>query len=73
MSDVVYKFQCGRCNESYYGECVRHLNVRIVEDSDISPITKKEFKPKNSRPYTIFQVLFNILTHENKTFLLELK
>ena len=26
---VVYKFQCGLCNESYYGECVRHLNVRI--------------------------------------------
>ena len=30
-SVVVYKFQCGLCNESYYGECVRHLNVRIGE------------------------------------------
>ena len=28
-SGVVYKFQWGLCNESYYGECVRHLNVRI--------------------------------------------
>ena len=28
-SGVVYKFQCGLYNESYYGECVRHLNVRI--------------------------------------------
>ena len=28
-SGVVYKFQCGLCNESYYGECIRHLNVRI--------------------------------------------
>ena len=27
ISGVVYKFQCGVCNESYYGECVRHLNV----------------------------------------------
>ena len=27
--DVVYKFQSGLCNESHYGECVRHLNVRI--------------------------------------------
>ena len=27
----VYKFQCGFCNESCYGECVRHLNVRIGE------------------------------------------
>ena len=25
----MYKFQCEPCNESYYGECVRHLNVRI--------------------------------------------
>ena len=30
-SDVFHKFQCGLCNESYYGECVRHLNVRIGE------------------------------------------
>ena len=30
-SVVVYKFQCGLCNESYYGECVRHFNVRIGE------------------------------------------
>ena len=28
-SGFVYKFQCGLCNESYYGECLRHLNVRI--------------------------------------------
>ena len=30
-SGVVYKFQCKLCNEFYYGECVRHLNVRIEE------------------------------------------
>ena len=28
-SGVLCKFQCGLCHESYYGECVRHLNVRI--------------------------------------------
>ena len=33
-SGVVYKFQCGLCNESYSGECVRHLNVRIREHSE---------------------------------------
>ena len=37
-SGVVYKFQCGFCNESYYGECVRHLNVRIGEHIGISPM-----------------------------------
>ena len=30
-SGVVYKFQRGLCNESYYGECMRRLNVRIGE------------------------------------------
>ena len=47
-SGVVYKFQCGFCNESYYGECVRHLNVRIGENIGISPLTKKQVKPKSS-------------------------
>ena len=28
-SVVVYKFQCGLCNESYDGECVRHPNLRL--------------------------------------------
>ena len=47
-SGVVYKFQCGLCNESYYGECVRHLNVRIGEHIGISLLTKKKVKPKGS-------------------------
>ena len=28
---VVSKFQCGLCNECYYGKCMRHLSVRIGE------------------------------------------
>ena len=47
-SGVVYKFQCGLCNESYYGECVRHWNVRIGEHIGMSPLTKKQIKPNNS-------------------------
>ena len=47
-SGVVYKFQCGLCNEPYYGECVRHLNARIGEHIGISPLTKKKAKPKGS-------------------------
>ena len=47
-SGVVYKFQCGLCNESYYGECVRHLNVRIGEHIGIAPLTKKKVKPRGS-------------------------
>ena len=41
ISSVIYKFQCGLSSESYYSECVRHLNVRIGEHIVISPIIKK--------------------------------
>ena len=80
-SGVVYKFQCGLCSESYYDECVRHLNVRIGEHIGISPLTKKQVKPKNSSiaSHLLFynhSASYNdrsILMHENKKFLLELK
>ena len=38
---IVYKFPCRLCNESYYGECARYLNVRVGEHIGISPLTKK--------------------------------
>ena len=41
-SNVVYKFLCGRCNATYYGETCRHLSVRV------SPLTGKKSKSKNS-------------------------
>ena len=47
-SGVVYRFQCGFCNESFYGECLTHLNLRIGEHIRISPFTKKKVKPKGS-------------------------
>ena len=79
-SGVVYKFQCGLCNESYNGECMRHLNVRIGEHIGISPLSRKQVKPKNSSvaDHLLFCNHsascddFSILTRENK-FLLELK
>ena len=77
-SDVVYKFQCRLCSESYYGECVRHLNVRIGEHTGTSPLTKKRVKPKNSSvaDHLLFCNRstyddFSILTCENKKFLLD--
>ena len=48
-SGVVYKFQCGLCNESYYGECVRHLGhlaVRNGEYIGISHLTNKRVQPR---------------------------
>ena len=80
-SGVVYKFQCGLCNESYYDECMRHLNVRTGEHIGISPLTKRQVKPNNGSladhlllcNHSASYDDFSILTRENKTFLLELK
>ena len=80
-SGVVYKFQCGLCNESYYGECIRHLNVRIGEHIGISPLTRKQVKPKSSSVADHLLLCnhsasyddFSILTRDNSKFLLELK
>ena len=80
-SGVVYKLRCGFCNESYYGECVRHLNVRIGEHIGISSLTKKKVHPKDSAVSDHLLLCnhspsfenFSVLTKENKKFLLELK
>ena len=80
-SGVVYKFQCGLRNESYYGECMRHLDVRIGEHISISLLTRKQVKSKNNSladhllfcNHSASYDDFSILTRENKKFLLELK
>ena len=80
-SGVVYKFQCGLRNESYYGECVTCLNVTIGDRIGISSLTKKKVKPKRSAASDHLLLCnhspsfenFRVLTNENKKFLLELK
>ena len=73
--------QCGLCNESYYGEYLRNLYVRIGEHIGISTLTKKQVKLKNSSVadhllfcnHSASYYDFSILTRENKNVLLELK
>ena len=31
ISGVIYRFQCGVCNEFYYGESIRYLDVSLEE------------------------------------------
>ena len=45
VSGVVYKYKCGRCNSSSYGETDRHLKVTSGEDIVISPLTFRKVKP----------------------------
>ena len=75
-SGVIYKFQCGLCSESCYGECMRHLDVRVGEHISISPLTRKQVKPKNSYiadhlllcNYSASYDDFSILTRKEKSF-----
>ena len=81
-SGMVYKFQCGLCNESYYGECVRHLALRSGEHIGLSSSTNKRAKPEkdsavshhllNCNYSPSFQD-FSVLCRENKKYLLELQ
>ena len=46
--NIVYKFACGRCNATYFGETCRHFNIKDREHSGISPLTNKPSKSKKS-------------------------
>ena len=82
MSEVVYKYTCGRCNSTYYGETDRHLKIRSGEHIGKSPLTFKKTKPPKES--TIHNHLLNcykissfekftILADGNKKFVLEIK
>ena len=57
-----------------YGEYVRHLNVRIGEHIEISPLTRKKVKPKGSAVTDHLSLCnhsptfenFSVLAKENK-------
>ena len=81
-SNVVYKFFCGRCNATYYGETCQHLNIRVGEHSGISPLTRKKLKAKTTtavNDHTLFcnHIVslddFNILASSNSEFHLKIK
>ena len=41
ISGVVYKFQCGLCNRSYYGKSIRHLDIRSGEHRCVTSYWKE--------------------------------
>ena len=43
-SGIVYKFQCGSCNGTYYGKTKRQFKVGICEHLGISALTGKRVK-----------------------------
>ena len=74
----------GLCNESYYGESIRHLDIRSGEHIGVSPLTGKKVKPSNNSAICDHCNLlhcnflpsfdnFSVLAYENKKYLLEIK
>ena len=45
---MVYKFQCGLCNEFYCGEYVCYLALRSGEQTGISPVSNKTEQPRKN-------------------------
>ena len=43
-SGIVYKFQCGSCNATYYSKTKRHFKVTMCEQLRISALTRKVVK-----------------------------
>ena len=72
----------GLCYRSYYGESIRHFDIRPGEYIGVSPLTGRKVKPINNSAardhllhcnYLSTFENFSILAHENKKFLSEIK
>ena len=58
-SGIVYKFQCGSCNATYYGKTKRHFKVRMCEHLEISALTGKRVKGVDDSAFKEHLLLFN--------------
>ena len=48
ISGAVSKFQCGVHSKCYYGESIRHLDIRYGKRIDVSLLNGKKVKPSNN-------------------------
>ena len=76
-SGIVYKFNCGGCNVTYYGKTKRHFKVGMSEHLGISTLTGKRVKGDNHLPWKniiYFAIIhlvfdnFSILASSNNDF-----
>ena len=80
-SNVLYKFSCGRCNATYYGNAYRHLKVWVGEHSGVSPLIGKKAKCKTIAvkdhmlfcDHLVSLEDFKILASSNSEFHLQIK
>ena len=74
-SNVVYKFQCRRCNASYIGETQRHINVRIKEHlvSDKNSQVNKHLLENSECKSVCDESCFSIIDMASSSFRLKVK
>ena len=60
-SGIVYKFQCGSCNATYYGKTKRHFKVRMCEHLGISALTGKKLTVMMIPP--LKNIFYSAITH----------
>ena len=82
VSREVYKYTCGRCNSSYYGETDRHLKVSSRRQFGISLLTFRKVKPSNKNAIRDHLLNcnnipsfdeFTILSYGHHKYILEIK
>ena len=56
ISAVVYKLQCGLCNESYYGESIKHLDIRSGEYVGVSLFLERR---SNHHTTALFGIIYS--------------
>lgn len=72
VSDDVYKFPCRLCNESYYGESFRHLDIWSREHISVLPLTEKKIKTSNNSAVCDLVVVFSPEEHQDNSQLWKL-
>ena len=79
---VVFKYMCGRCNSSYYGETNIHLKVRSGKHIGISPLTFAKVEPSKESAIRDHLLIcnnipsfaeFTILAYGHHKYILEIK
>ena len=81
-SGLVYKYKCGGCNATYYGDTKHHFKVWIWEHLGTSHLTGKKVKTDNNKVTAIQEHLlccnyspsyevFSFLTRESNDFKLK--
>ena len=70
LSGFAYKYKCGGCSATYYGNTKCHFIVQIVERLDVSHLTGKKVKIGNTNPRIPLILQLRSMLHSNFSILI---